>query len=559
MELHRLLKRQLKRASIDLTDESSFTREQLEDLLNRITQSYLDFEHGRYTIERSLMISSQELKDLNASLKQERDILQAVMSDGYCLFDKHGVLKVMNPVAKELLRLSPIDCQNISFDEAVKITLDDGKEKQLTFKDITYKIQHGDPYINNEGMINHGTGREHPIEFSINPIIADGKLEAVVMLFRDIATRKEHEANLKASRDAAEKSNQAKSLFITNMSHELRTPLNGVIGMSEILSETALNGQQREYVNLILQSGKILLNVVNDVLDFGKIEANKVVIEHADFKLSDLVEEVILFFAERAQARGLELDFYINPSVPESLVGDKHRIYQLLSNLVNNALKFTETGYVKLIINQLPNDDGDIVLKFAVEDTGIGISKYDQKRIFNSFEQGDLSSTKKFEGSGLGLSICKRLVTLMGGQINVESELGKGSSFWFVIPLGRSNLTSSDIYTAHDRSNTHVLLVTSNPNNTCLSGKITDWGCELDTVASVGDIFKSYDDTSISLYDLILIGELKNIDEVNKAVTELTEHYSGRIAVLLPRTPYNYDEERRCCINQGLESNFAGL
>ena len=294
----------------------------------------------------------------------------------------------------------------------------------------------------------------------------NGQPTGFVVLTRDTTERKRHEEELAAARDQAFSANKAKGEFLANMSHEIRTPMNGVIGMTELALSTDLTDEQREYLAAVRSSANDLLVIINDILDYSKIEAGKVELLPATFNLNELIVDSLKSLAVSAQKKGLELAFRADPGVPEFLVGDAVRLRQVFLNLAGNGVKFTARGEVVIRADVASDNGTDLTIHFAVCDTGRGISSEAQQRLFQAFEQADSLTGREYGGTGLGLAISKKLIGLMGGKIWVESKPGEGSVFHFTVRLGKAAPPPrEDNESATDVAGVSVLIIDDNATN----------------------------------------------------------------------------------------------
>jgi len=328
-------------------------------------------------------------------------------------------------------------------------------------------------------------------------------------LEQNIHELKQTEENLKKEKERAEASEKAKQLFLANMSHEIRTPMNGILGFAKLLEESLKDKDQLEYIRVIIKSGDDLLVILNDILDFSRMEAGKIIFERTPFSLSDIIRSTVKMMESKSNQKNLRISTQIDEKIPEILVGDPVRLNQILLNLISNAIKFTEKGEINISVNCVEGVKNKLLLKFSIKDTGIGIPLEKQRKIFESFEQAAADTSRRFGGTGLGLSIVKQLVELQHGEISVKSKPGEGSDFYFKLPFSSAitkklpgNGDRREIV-VHNGKDVRVLVVEDNPINQMLVVKVLQKeGFETD-VAENGII--ALDKYEKNNYDVVLM------------------------------------------------------
>jgi signal transduction histidine kinase/CheY-like chemotaxis protein len=470
--------------------------------------------------------AEEEAKTANRLL----DSILKNLADGVVVANEQGRFVHFNPVAEQMLGLGAIDESVEHWPDRYGVFLPDGVTLCPSDRLPLARAMRGET-VTEAVIVIRNPRRPEGAHLSVNgrPLLdEEGHLKGGVVVFRDVTQRRREEEELKAANERAVAANRAKSEFLANMSHEIRTPMNAIIGMAELLSDTELVPEQREYLDMVRKSADSLLGLINDILDFSKIEAGRLDLETVEFDLRATLGETLDTLALRAHQKGLELAYDVAKDVPEMLVGDPHRLRQVVTNLVGNAVKFTERGEVVVSVHRLATpDEQDVELQFDVRDTGIGIPVEKQAAVFAPFTQADSSTTRRYGGSGLGLTISSRIVSLMGGGIGLESELGRGSTFHFTSKFRLGSKPSADhtLVEADVLRGKRVLVVDDNATNRrILSETLSHWGMRPLCAEHACEALAAIEESGADPFELVLLDyQMPDIDGIT-----LAEQIRGR-------------------------------
>jgi PAS domain S-box-containing protein len=476
------------RAAVRSRDELGALGEAFNHMASALAQSYASLEKRVERHTQELASADKELeqeiggreraeRSLAAAHARLRSVLDAATQVSIIATDVTGTITVFNSGAEQMLGYRAEEMIGKQTPAIIHLASEMVQRGEELSRKVGHPVEGFDVFVT--------YAREHEFErrdwtyvrkdgshITVSLVVtavrdADDKIVGFLGVAEDVTDQKRAEMELRQAKEAAEAANRAKSAFLANMSHEIRTPMNAIIGMTELVLDTDLTAEQREFLDCVAESGEALLDVVNDILDFSKIESGRLVLETATFDLHDNIGDTMKSLAFRAHRKGLELAYRVCPEVPQMVVGDRTRLRQILVNLVGNAIKFTDSGEVLLEVDRQTRRNGEVVLHFSVKDTGVGIAKEQQAAIFEVFRQADSSTTRRYGGTGLGLTISSRLADLMGGHIWVESEVGLGSIFHVTARFGLADSEAAvpaDIF-AEDLDGVRVLVVDDNATN----------------------------------------------------------------------------------------------
>lgn len=503
----------------------------MEDTTERV-QHGLELDRYRHELEHLLAERTQLLAAVRADADHTGRLFDealASVSQGFAVFDQSDCLLVCNQALKAVYpELVDILVEGSSYTQMLQALVEKGV--------IALHGKSADTWLD-EQLQHHADANGLGVEWQLVDgrwlKISDFRTRSgfIVSNHQDISVDKAAELMMVEARDLADTANRAKSLFLANMSHEIRTPMNAIIGLSHLCLQTDLSGKQRDYVTKVNRAATVLLGIINDILDFSKIEAGKLSLEVTTFSLQEIVSNVSNLFLSSAEERGLEMEIVLSEELPDHLIGDPLRLGQVLTNLLSNALKFTKQGCVSLEISPTWVNASNTEIRFAVTDSGIGMSEEQLRRLFQVFEQADSSITRQFGGTGLGLTISQQLVCLMGGDIRVSSKPGEGSCFEFFLPFKLAPIPASPIA----RRAPSILVVDDDKMVRTLAYRMLEkFGCRPLTVASGQEALAVLEDSRDGFELILLDWRMPDLDgqETAKRIRQLPRYTNTPLIML---------------------------
>jgi PAS domain S-box-containing protein len=545
---------------------------------------FLKFDHflQEQSYKKEIKRQNESLTALNKEMKNEIDEHHKALDQLTIVSDKELKYRLLFELSKDAIAIAAADGRFIDVNQAFLNLIGGTREQVMSMNAKEFWLSAEDRkawgrLLEKEGSLVDYNSKQRTLDgtildMTLTTTATETQDHSMVYLtiIRNITEKIEAERQLIEAKIAAEQASLAKSEFLANMSHEIRTPMNGIIGMTDIVLRTQLDEHQRNYLKMVSTSAYRLLGIINDILDFSKIEAGRLSLEDITFSLTDKLEEVSSLMMVKAKENNVILNIHRSLEVPESLIGDPTRLMQILINLVNNALKFTKNGTVTVEVSLADKQEADhSLLFFAIKDTGVGVPPAKQKTIFEAFSQADSSTTRQYGGTGLGLSISSQLCALMGGRIGMESEVGKGSTFWFTARFRLPELSliknGADHGIMHTRQlsreeifgRTNVLLAEDDLINTTLAVTLlTQAGLHVTTVDNGKDVLKEYD---TGKYDLILMDmQMPEMDgyEAAAAIREQEKMSTSHIPIVA-MTAHAIKGDRERCLQAGMDDYLA--
>ncbi|QCT03381.1 PAS domain S-box protein [Paenibacillus algicola] len=517
---------------------------------------------GVYGITYDITDRKRHLEQIEKLSNQYNLILNSV-NEGIIGFDEEARPIFINPAGAGMLQMDPGEISGYSYDEFMK-QFQTNVALQSENAGIYRAIQDGRRYAVSEAVLLRKDGSSFLADYQVTPIWDKGVQKGAVVVFRDITSEKE----ILKAKEMAEKADRAKSEYLAIMSHEIRTPMNGIMGMADLLDETLLSEEQRSYLNTIQTSCNALLRILNEILDFSKLEAGKMELSHEQFSLHSVVGSVVDLFLPRANEKGISLEADIEDKVPVLVEGDEGRFRQVLVNLVGNAVKFTEEGSIRIHVKYeyASSIHSGGWFTVSVTDTGIGIPEERRDQLFQSFSQLHPSINLKYGGTGLGLAICKKLVELMGGTIGMQSREGTGSSFYFSLPFMGRNKDSELAATpssqprlpepesdssARSSYALRALIADDNLiNRTLLSKMLGKFGLHTDQAENGREAVKAYEEQR---YDIIFMDiQMPEMNGFEAAQAILQQSKDGRSPIIVAVTAFAQQNDREACLDCGM-------
>jgi len=491
-----------------------------------------------------------ELKTIEADLKQKTDLFDTAvraMNNGIAVLDSDLRFVAFNDHYINLFGFPPgLVQEGARLEDAVRFLAERGDYGEVRGPLDAMVLHHVEKLRDPENTIVRRRLKNGRTIETRRGWLPNG---GAVGIHVDISESVRFEERLREARDTAESANKAKSIFLANMSHEIRTPMNGIMGVAEMLHDTALSGSQRGMLNIIQDSCRTLMGIIDDILDFSKIEAGRLELDLNPFRLSDLVEGVADLMAPRAEEKRNRLSVFVDPAIPDELIGDATRLRQILLNLVGNAVKFTDNGRIDIEVRPDSDPAGGSRFMFRVHDTGIGISEANKRKLFQPFEQGDSSTLRRFGGTGLGLSICKALVGILDGEIGAESRSGRGSTFWFRVSLVPSRDPTASIGRPFAGRRVGILAgdkITAE----CIDTYLRHLGADTEILGSLRALRRLVADgrTLDDRFDLLILDHDRGADGIGRFIAarqKADDAVSSRTIILMPRSDIlSVDPER---------------